>query len=210
MFLAIEGGDGVGKSTAIAALAAHLREAGRTVLTTREPGGTPEGIALRALLLPKDAAWEPWSELLLMTAARVQHVQRIIRPALAAGTIVISDRFIGSTLAYQGAGRGISTEAILLLHREATGDFRPDLTIVLDLDPSVGIARSTARLARTASNEGRFEALDLSFHNRVRASFLTQAAADPRAHVVVDAAWPVDDVAQAVIRASGPLQKLLF
>ncbi len=196
MFIVFEGGEGAGKTTAMAAVAAQL---GERALVTREPGGTPEGLALRALLLADDAPdWDPTAELLLMVAARVQHVARVIRPALAAGRVVLCDRFVGSTLAYQGAGRGLDSGFILDLHRQAVG-LLPDLTVVLDVDPRVGLLRSERRLAASGQDEGRFEGLDLAFHARVRESFLTQAA--NLRSVVIDAAAPAADVEQAVMDA---------
>ena len=199
-FIAIEGGDGSGKGTVISALIPLLQRAGFHALATREPGGTPEGLALRQLLLPSDASWDPWAELLLMTAARIQHVERVIRPAMEAGRIVVSDRFLGSTIAYQGAGRGLPVDAILSLHRLTVGDFRPGLTVVLDVDPGVGLRRSRARLAGSETDEGLFEDLDITFHRRVRTSFLSQAACGT-AHVVVDSGEPADRVISAVLDA---------
>ncbi len=196
MFLVFEGGEGAGKTTAMAAVAASL---GERAVVTREPGGTPEGLALRALLLAGDAPdWDPMAELLLMVAARVQHVARVIRPALAAGRVVLCDRFVGSTLAYQGVGRGLDQGFILDLHRAAVG-LLPDLTILLDVDPRVGLLRSGRRLAASGQDEGRFEGLDLSFHERVRASFLAQAKMSRS--VVIDAAAPEQDVRTAVTDA---------
>ena len=201
-FIAIEGGDGAGKGTVVSDLAARLRQRGRDVLTTREPGGTLEGQALRTILLGDGGPpWEPWAELLLMTAARVQHVERVIRPAVAAGRIVVCDRFVASTIAYQGAGRSLPIDAIEDLHRRAVGDYWPGLTVVLDVDPSVGVSRSRRRLGQQGVDEGRFESLDLAFHQRVRASFLSQATSSTRRHVVIDAAATVSSVASAVDRA---------
>ena len=120
------------------------------------------------------------AELLLMAAARVQHVDRVIRPAIAAGRIVVTDRFVGSTIAYQGGGRGLPLSNILALHRLTVGDFKPSLTVILDVDPEVGLLRSRSRLATSGDNEGRFERLDTAFHNRVRASYLAQAAEAPK------------------------------
>jgi dTMP kinase len=199
-FIVVEGGDGAGKGGVVASLAAALADAGHPVLTTREPGGTPEGLQLRALLLAEAGpVWEQEAELLLMTAARVQHVRRVIKPAMAAGTVVVCDRFVGSTLAYQGAGRGLPAALILDLHRRLVDDVWPDLTIVLDVDPAVGLARSRRRLAADGRDEGRFEDLDLAFHQRVRQSFLDQAAAHPARTAVVDAAQPLAQVQQDVI-----------
>lgn len=198
-FFAIEGGEGAGKGTILADLAARLRAKGLDVLTTREPGGTPEGQALRALLLGASGqVWDPWAELLLMTAARVQHVRGVIIPAIERRSIVISDRFVGSTIAYQGAGRAMPADEILRLHRLAIGDFWPDLTIVLDIDPRIGLGRSLTRLQQQGLDEGRFETMDLAFHDRVRQSFLNQAALHPESHIVVDAGLPIERVSEAV------------
>ncbi|USU06667.1 dTMP kinase [Sphingomonadaceae bacterium OTU29LAMAA1] len=199
-FIAIEGVDGSGKSGVVRHLIASLRAQGHDVLGTREPGGTPQGEALRGLLLAgEDEAWDPRAELLLMTAARVQHVARIVLPAVAAGRVVVSDRYAGSTLAYQGAGRGMAERLIRDLHAAVVDDVWPDLTLVLDLDPAVGLARSRKRLAVDAVDEGRFESLDLAFHQRIRAAFLAQAAAAPERHVVVDAGGTPDEVQAAAL-----------
>lgn len=194
-FIVFEGGDGAGKGSALAAAAAALRTEGREVLTTREPGGTEEGLALRALLLSEAGqVWDQGSELLLMTAARVQHVKRVIRPAVAEGQIVLCDRYVGSTLAYQGGGRGLAAGLILGLHRDFVEDYRPALTVLLDVAPDIALARSRARLAAVGADEGRFESLDLAFHERVRESFRAQAAADPARHLVIDATPPLAEV----------------
>ncbi|GAB0114730.1 dTMP kinase [Acidisoma sp. C75] len=199
-FIVFEGGDGAGKGSVLAAVAAALRAEGRAVLTTREPGGTPEGLGLRALLLSEAGrVWEPGAELLLMTAARVQHVERVIKPAVAAGQIVLCDRFVGSTLAYQGGGRGLPEVLIRALHRDFVGDYWPDLTVLLDVAPAIALGRSRARLAESAADEGRFEALDLGFHERVRAAFLAQAAAAPARTLVVDAAPALAEVEAGVL-----------
>ena len=201
-FIAVEGVDGSGKSGVVRALVAGLSAQGRDVLGTREPGGTPQGEALRGLLLAgSDDAWEPRAELLLMTAARVQHVARVIRPAVAAGRIVVSDRYAGSTLAYQGAGRGMDDGLIRDLHAKVVDDLWPDLTVVLDLDPAIGLARSRKRLSDAAIDEGRFESLALSFHRRIRAAFLAQAAAAPERHVVIDASGTPEAVQAAALAA---------
>ena len=194
-FIAVEGVDGSGKSGVGRALVAALQAAGHDVVATREPGGTPQGEALRGLLLAgDDAAWEPRAELLLMTAARVQHAAHVIRPGVAAGRIVVSDRYAGSTLAYQGAGRGMDEALIRGLHATMLDDLWPDLTLVLDLDPAIGLTRSRKRLSDEAIDEGRFESLALPFHQRIRASFLAQAAAAPDRHAIIAA----DDTPEAV------------
>lgn len=199
-FIVFEGGDGAGKGSVLAAAAAALRAGGRDVLTTREPGGTEEGMALRGLLLSEAGrVWDQGAELLLMTAARVQHVKRVIRPAVAAGTIVLCDRYLGSTLAYQGGGRGLPLSLIRALHRDFVEDYQPDLTVLLDVDPAVALGRSRARLAAASADEGRFESLDLDFHQRVRAAFLDQAEAVPERTLLIDAAPPLDAVQAAVL-----------
>jgi dTMP kinase len=177
-FVALEGGEGSGKTSVLASLVAAFPD----VLVTREPGGTAEGLALRGLLLSEQGLdWDASAELLLMTAARVQHVKRLVLPALQAGRLVVCDRFLGSSLAYQGAGRGLAAAMIQDLHARFVGGLSPDLTIVLDVDPRVGLSRSVRRLVDGAIDEGRFEKLDLAFHQRVRAAFLAQAASDPGA-----------------------------
>jgi dTMP kinase len=198
-FLVFEGGEGAGKTTSMAALAARLQQDGHDVLLTREPGGTPEGMALRGLLLSTEGpAWDRGAELLLMVAARVQHVKTLIRPALRAGKTVLCDRFVGSTLAYQGAGHGLPKDLILDLHRRLVGDLWPDLTILLDVDPRIGLARSAGRLRRDRLDEGRFETLDLAFHDRVRAAFLAQAAERPT--LVIDAGLDLPQVHADLLR----------
>jgi dTMP kinase len=198
-FIAFCGGEGAGKSTQIAHLARHFERSRHPVLMTREPGGTPEGQHLRKLLLTVSAGlWTPLAETLLMVADRAQHIERVIAPALAAGTHVVSDRFILSTLSYQGAGRGVPTALIRDLHRQACADLWPDLTVIFDIDPAIGLARSKRRLSRSGSDESRFEALDLAFHQRVRASFLGEAKANDRLHAVIDATRPVDEIAAEI------------
>ncbi len=191
----LEGGEGGGKTGVVAHLVDQLRDKGFDVLATREPGGTPEGKTLRSILLQAGGpSWDPAAELLLMGADRVQHLRRVIEPALAAGMIVVCDRYVGSTLAYQGAGRGLAEKFIREMHAETTGDAWPDLTILLDIDPAIGLSRSRKRLDVGSIDEGRFEQLDLDFHRRVRDSFLAQAAQlDDRA-IVIDASGSEDEV----------------
>ena len=197
--IAFCGGEGAGKSTQIAALTRHLESRGMPVLATREPGGTPEGQHLRKLLLSETAgSWTPLAETLLMVADRAQHIERVIAPALAAGTHVISDRFVLSTLSYQGAGRGVPAALIRDLHRQSCGDLWPDLTVIFDIDPAIGLKRSKRRLSRSGSDEGRFEALDLAFHQRVRAGFLAEAKASGRPYAVIDATRPIDEIAAEI------------
>lgn len=175
-FITLEGGEGSGKSTQARLLAEHLRAAGHEVVLTREPGGTPGAEAIRSLLVTGDAdRWTAWSEALLVTAARVDHVVRVIRPALARGAWVICDRFVDSTRAYQGAGNGLDDRALTALHDEAVGLW-PDLTLVLWLDAAEGLARASAR----GSAEARYEALGSAFHARVQHFFAGLPAADPQ------------------------------
>jgi dTMP kinase len=201
-FYAVEGVDGSGKTGVVKQLVDHLNRTGRPTIQTREPGGTPQGEQIRSLILSgTDDAWDQNSELLLMTAARVEHVRRVVLPTIAAGKSVVSDRYVGSTIAYQGAGRGMAEDFIRLLHRVAVGDIWPDLVVILDLDPEIGLARSKGRLSAAAIDEGRFETLDLAFHRRIRQSFLDQASQDPQRHVVVDASGEAEQVRQRVIDA---------
>jgi dTMP kinase len=199
-FLVFEGGDGAGKGSALAAIADALSADGFDVVTTREPGGTPEGLELRGLLLSAaGSVWDQGSELLLMTAARVQHVKRVIRPALAAGRIVLCDRFVGSTLAYQGGGRGLPLALIRDLHRIFVDDIWPDLTVLMDVDAAAGLRRSRQRLAGAGTDEGRFEALDLHFHERVRSAFLEQAETAGNPTIIIDAGRSLDAVGAQVV-----------
>ena len=201
-FYAVEGVDGSGKSGMVAHIVDHLSAGGAPAIATREPGGTPQGEKIRALLLSgADDAWDQQSELLMMTAARVEHVRRVILPTLARGVSVVSDRYVGSTIAYQGAGRGMAEAYIRNLHKEAIGDIWPDLVVILDLDPEIGLARSRKRLSAGEIDEGRFETLDLDFHRRIRQSFLDQAAQDPERHVVVDASGTPEEVRGRAIAA---------
>lgn len=201
-FYAVEGIDGCGKTGVVSALADHLRSRGLQGVATREPGGTPQGERIRSLILSgTDDAWDPHSELLLMTAARVEHVRRVIVPALRRCEFVVSDRYIGSTIAYQGAGRGMSVDVIRDLHLTTVGNVWPDLTIVLDLDPEIGLSRSRRRLNASTIDEGRFETLDLAFHRRIRESFLDQARTDPTGHAIVDASGTPQEVLSGVIAA---------
>jgi dTMP kinase len=199
VFIALDGVDGGGKTGAVAALERVLTAQGYDAVVTREPGGTEAGLALRRLLLSEHGYdWTPVAELLLMNAARAQHVERVIRPALAAGRAVLSDRYVAATIAFQGAGRGLALPRILELHRMATGDLWPDLTVILDIDVRRGLARSRLRNAAASLDEGRFEALDLAFHERVRQSYLDQAAARPDRYAVIDADRPEAEVQRDV------------
>jgi dTMP kinase len=191
LFVAFEGGEGVGKSTQITLAAGWLRGRGREVVTTREPGGTPLGLELRRLVLDPDGHVTPRSETLLYAADRAHHVDTVIRPALDAGRDVLTDRYVDSTLAYQGAGRGLPDARTIT--EWATGGLTPDLTVLLDLDPRVGLARAGAR-----SSLDRLEAAALEFHEAVRDGFRALAAEAPHRYVVLDATEPPDALAAQV------------
>ena len=196
MFLTLEGGDAVGKSTQAAALEAWLAGLGRTVVRTREPGGTDLGAAIRDLVLHRDGPVAPRAEALLYAADRAQHVASVVRPALERGDVVVQDRYLDSSVAYQGAGRVLDADEVRGLSIWAAEGLLPDLTVLLDLDPRVGRARRADR-----ERYDRLEAEEDDFHDRVREAFLALAAEAPDRFLVVDAALPVDDV-QATIRAA--------
>ncbi len=187
-FITIEGVEGVGKSTNIALVKSLLEERGYEVLLTREPGGTPTGERIREILLDKDEqAMTAMTELLLVFAARSQHVSQVIMPALAAGQWVISDRFTDSSYAYQGGGRELGIEIVAALEAQVLADFRPDLTIVLDVDIATGLERATRE-----AEADRFESEQASFFQRVRETFLMLAEADR--YRVIDAGQPIEKV----------------
>jgi dTMP kinase len=194
-FITFEGGEGAGKSTQLKRLAARLRAAGLEVVATREPGGSPGAEAIRDLVLngPADR-WSPVTETLLMYAARRDHVERVIRPALARGAWVVCDRFADSTRAYQGAAGGTDPELIAALERYVLGEVRPDLTLIFDFPPESGLARAAAR----PGAEMRFESKGMAFHERLRAGFLAIAAAEPERCALIDAAGSVEAVEAAV------------
>ena len=193
LFVALEGGEGAGKSTQVDLLQRWLTGLGREVVVTREPGGTPLGLRLRELLLdPSTGALAARTEALLYAADRAEHVQDVIRPALRAGAVVLTDRYIDSSIAYQGAGRSLDPADIAKLSAWATEDLLPDLTVVLDIDPQVGLRRFDAPL-------DRLEAEPLSFHVAVRNGFLALAEQHAVRYLVVDATQD-PDLIQAHIR----------
>jgi len=209
LFISFEGVEGVGKTTQIARLAARLREAGRQdVLTTREPGDGPLGAELRRLALhpPMGMIVEPRAELLIMMADRAQHVGQVIRPHLHSGGIVLCDRYADSSLTYQGYGRGLDLAEIARLNEYATGGLIPDLTILLDLDPAIGLSRQSER------NIMEDEALP--FHQRIRAGFLALAEAEPDRWRVLDSSRPPEVVQEEIWAAvreriePGPVYRL--
>lgn len=198
LFVVLEGGDGAGKSTQAALLARRLQDGGRQVVRTREPGGTAIGEELRSLVLDHGRGEvDARTEALMFAAARAAHVQQLILPSLARGASVICDRFIDSSVAYQGVGRGLGTAEVLRLNRWATDGLRPDLTILLDVDPLSG------RLRRTQGRgvEDRLESEPDDFHARIRQAFLDRARHDDGAYVVLDASLEVEDLAARIASA---------
>jgi len=198
-FITFEGGEGTGKTTQIRMLAERLRAEGRDVVTTREPGGAAGADSIRALLVSGATdKWDPLSECLLLFAARREHLVKTIWPAMKQGAIVLCDRFADSTLAYQGYGHNVPVAFIEGLYRDVVGDFAPDLTLILDLDVSVGLGRANARNSGTASREDRFERMDIAFHERLRQGFHDIARKAPERCVIVDADHTPEAVGAAV------------
>ncbi|MDZ7705231.1 MAG: dTMP kinase [Trueperaceae bacterium] len=193
--IVFEGPEGAGKSTQLRLLAARLEQAGRSVITTREPGGTPEGDQIRALVLEPSLHVTPLAEFLLYSASRAQLVSEVIGPALAAGQTVLCDRYTGSSVAYQGYGRGLDLDFVARVNHEATGGLRPDLTVLLDIDPVAGLQRVAQRGA-----SDRLERADLDFHHRVRRGFLAQADAE---------GWRLFDAARDEQRLGEQIWRLL-
>lgn len=199
LFISLEGGEGSGKSTQIRMLADHLRGMGYDVVTTREPGGTPDAEKIRNLLVQRDGGdWTPIAETFLLFAARSMHVETLIKPALAAGKVVITDRFTDSTRAYQAYGGGADLAMIEQVNALALGDFAPDLTLILDIPVADGLARAGKRLNNDNSSEDRFEQKGLAFHERLRDGFLDIAKANPNRCVVIDASQSVEAVAASI------------
>lgn len=193
-FISFEGGDGAGKTTQVRLLAEALRTAGRAVVTTREPGGSPGAEEIRTLVVTgAPDRWDAVTEALLMSAARRAHVEATIRPALAQGAVVISDRFADSTTAYQGHAGGVPLDTLERLRQVAVGDLMPDLTLILDLPVDEGLARSRHR-----GGADRFEGKGRDFHERLRRGFLTIAAAEPARCRVIDARGDAAVVHQAL------------
>jgi len=200
-FITFEGGEGVGKSTQIAALRDALRARGRDVLVTREPGGTPRAERVRELLLEtSDEPMPPQCELLLVFAARATHIDNVIRPALERGTWVVCDRFTDATYAYQGGGRGMRREDIALLEQLVQRDVRPDLTLLLDAPVDVATQRATTRNVANGSAD-RFEREQRAFFERVRATYLEQARREPARFAVIDATGAREAVTRAILAA---------
>jgi dTMP kinase len=197
LFISVEGVDGSGKSTQVAALSAALSAAGHRVTKVREPGGTEAGELIRDMALHRhfERPLDPWAEALLMVAARVQLLAEVVRPALAAGDVVVADRFVDSTLAYQGGGRGLDDAALRRLHRDACGDLWPDLTVLLSLPLEVASARQRAERLPLDRMEADVEA---AIGDRVAAAFAGLAQAEPGRVLPVDASGPAAEVASRV------------
>ena len=193
-FVVFEGGDGAGKSTQCRLLAGALRARGQEVVVTREPGGTPIGEAIREVLLGSGSAgMAARTEALLFAAARAEHAAALIRPAVARGAVVISDRYLDSSVAYQGAARGLGEDRVAELSLWAAEGLLPDLTVLLDVAPGVGLSR--------AGDANRMEAEPEAFHAQVRKAFLRRAAAAPQRYLVLEADRPKDEVAASVLAA---------
>ena len=193
-FITFEGPDGSGKSTQLTLLAARLRALGLEVVETAEPGGTSIGRDIRAILLnAQNHHLRPTAELLLYFASRAQNVEEVIRPALARGAIVLSDRFTDSTLVYQGVGRGLGADVVRLLHTIACGSLMPHLTLLVDIPPSLTLERTTKR-----APQDRLDAESLDFHSRVRQGYLQLAASEPERVRVIDGAHDIDTVAASL------------
>jgi len=199
-FITLEGGEGAGKSTQVTRLKSWLESRGRTVVATREPGGAPGAEMVRKLLVEGPVErWDGTTEALLHFAARRDHLRSTVWPALKRGAWVISDRFADSTMAYQGYGHGADRKMLGELYDLAVGEFRPDLTLILDLPVKKGLERAAARRGK----ETRYESLPVAFHQRVRTGFLDIAAADPERCIVIDATGDIDTIAAAMARAVG-------
>ncbi len=195
MFITFEGPEGSGKTTQIQRVAHWLREQGRDCVVTKEPGGTPISDRIRAIVLDSaTVGLDAWTEVLLYSASRRQHVVEKIKPALQRGETVLCDRYTDATIAYQGYGRLIELGRLETLNAWATDGLTPDLTLLYDIDEQTGLDRAHARNAGMAIDEGRFEAEDLHFHRRVREGYLAIAKADPRRFVVIDAHGTIDEV----------------
>jgi dTMP kinase len=201
MFITLEGIEGSGKTTQIDRLVEFLEDRGSECVTTRQPGGTLIGENIRSILLdPVNSALEPMTELLLYMADRSQHIYELIRPCLKAGKTVVCDRYFDATVVYQGFARGLNLELIRQLHQILFDDLKPDVTLLLDLAPQVGLQRAWQQLntGQRSEHESRFEAETLAFHEKVRAGYLELARLEPGRFRIVDAAQSQDQVFSAI------------
>jgi dTMP kinase len=201
LFITLEGVEGSGKTTQAGRLGDALRARQRRATVTHEPGGTRAGEAIRSIFLDPAVSLDVAAELLLVLADRAQHVREKLRPAVAAGDIVISDRYSDSTVAYQGYGRGFDLKLLADLNRLAADGMKPDLTIVLDIEVETGLERTRARAKGAVRVPDRFEGQDFEFHRRVRQGFLAIARSEPDRVIVIDAARPVDVVSADILGA---------
>ncbi len=205
MFISLEGIEGCGKTTQLNQISTFLRVEGRSFVVTREPGGTAIGKKIRAILLdPASKELVPLAELLLYMADRAQHIESVIKPQLGAGKIVVCDRYVDATVAYQGYARGLGVDFIRQLHRMMLNDFKPDVTFLLDLPPRIGLSRAWQELDRgnRAGAERRFEEEAISFHEKVRAGYLELARLEPQRFTIIDAS-------QNVLAVQAEIQKVL-
>ncbi len=199
-FITLEGGEGSGKTTQIQLLHAVYKEAGHACVVTREPGGGAGADAIRQLLLTGvEDKWHKVSETLLFQAARVEHVEHVIKPALHRGDTVLCDRFLDSTIVYQGISKGLGADYVRALHQLTLGNVQPDVTLILDIDPAVGLTRAKAR----AGDETRFENMGTGFHSQVREGFLSLARIEPERCKVIDASQSAEEVHKAIRKAVG-------
>ncbi|HEX8619369.1 MAG TPA: dTMP kinase [Thermoanaerobaculia bacterium] len=202
MFITFEGPEGSGKSTQIQRLGAFLSGRGLECVVTKEPGGTPISDRIRAIVLDTaSAGMDAWTEVLLYSASRRQHVVERIRPALARNAVVLCDRYTDATLAYQGYGRLIDAGRLETLNAWATEGLQPEVTLLYDIDETVGLARAHQRNAGMEIDEGRFEAEDLRFHRRVREGYLALAVASPKRFVTIDGHGTIDEVFERTVAA---------
>ena len=205
--ITLEGGEGAGKSTQLARLAAALQQSGLSVVTTREPGGSPAGERIRKLLVEGEpGSMAPMTEALLHFAQRAEHIEKTIRPALARGAWVVCDRFADSTMAYQGYGHGLGRAPIQSLCRLVCGDLVPALTLIFDVPVEIGLARAASR----RGVETRYERMDASFHERLRRGFLDIAKREPKRCAVIDAAREVDAVTAEMLKTVGRRLRVKF
>ena len=195
-FISFEGGEGSGKSTQLSLLFNIIKLNNLSCIKTREPGGSPGGESIRNLLLNGLAdKWDPVAETLLFYAARLDHVAKTIKPGLADGAIVLCDRFADSTLVYQGIGKGLTEDYIRNIHQLTLGNFKPNLTLIFDIDPVIGLKRALSR----SNEETRFESMNLEFHQAVRTGFASIARQEPQRCAIIDASGSIEEVQKQVL-----------